>query len=206
MSKPKIGATDNKAFLFSDNKEKQKPSKIETKAPQQPEPQEEEEVEEEQPLSLEEKIAYQKIKNKILKWKSSFPKLTEIHEIEDGMNYEELVELEKLIAFTVGSSNASSKIQTAVVGLTTIMETKAPSLGFNLDGFSKTLLTNEDFRNTLLEIECINSGDFSSPYGRLLMSVVYSAGIVHLSNSARLRNEMESKKVSEEQQQNFKDL
>jgi hypothetical protein len=207
MSKPKITNSDNKEFLNQGTPKKKEEKKKEAPVQEEPvEEVEEEEVQEEQPMTLDEKIAYQKIKNKILKWKASFPKLTEIHEIEEDMNYEELVELERLIAFTVGSANSGAKIQSGVVGLATIMETKAPSLGFNLEGFSKTLMTNEDFRNTLLEIECVHSGDFSSPYGRLLTTMIYSAGIVHLTNSARLRHEMQNKKVDEEKQKEYSGL
>lgn len=147
----------------------------------------------EEELSLEEKLAYQKIRNKIIKWKNSFKEETKMFTLSKNLNYKELVDLEKQIEYAVGTANAGSMIQSTVFGISSIAESKASLVGFHLKGYSATLMSNENFRRLLLELECIHGGNYSSPYYRLASTMFYTAGIVHLSNSQTMKNEKESK-------------
>ena len=157
-------------------------------------------------LSIEEKLAYQKIKNKITKWKRSFPQETKELKIKNDMNYEQLCELEKQIEFTVGTCNAGSMIQSTVFGLSSIAESKSSLVGFHLEGYSKTLMTNENFRKVLLEIECIHGSNYTSPYYRLFSTMFYTAGIVHLTNAEKIKKELSEKVVNEDLQKKFDGL
>lgn len=151
------------------------------------------ELQQKEELTLEEKLAYQKIRNKIIKWKNSFKKETEMFKLSKDLDYKELIDLEKQIEYAVGTANAGSMIQSTVFGISTIVETKSSLVGFHLKGYSATLMSNENFRRLLLELECIHGGNYSSPYYRLASTMFYTAGIVHLSNSQSMKTEMESK-------------
>ena len=83
---------------------------------------------------------------------------------DDSQTYDELVDLEKQIEYTVGTANAGSMIQTTVLGLSTLLENKGPSFGINLQGYSSLLMTNENFKKTLLELECIYGGKHTSSF------------------------------------------
>lgn len=195
MSKPDINSDEIDEELKVDESERdEKPQEKENKS-----------TKEDRELSIEEKLAYQKIRNKITKWKNSFPKETKDFKIKNDMNYDDLVDLEKQIEYSVGTANAGSVIQSTILGATTIIENKGPSIGFQLNGYSSVLMTNENFRKIMLELECIHGGGYSSPYYRLLTTMLYTASIVHLSNKQKIEAKMEDS-ISKEKTDKYNKL
>ena len=145
-------------------------------------------------ISLEGKLALQSIKSKIKKWKSCFPEETKIFKLKENATYEELKDLEKQIEFSVACSNGGAIIQSTVLGAAGIAEQFGPMYGLQLKGYQSVLATNESFRRTLLELECKYSDKmYTSIFGRLASTMIYSGTIVHFSNTQELLKNMNEK-------------
>lgn len=143
-------------------------------------------------LPLEEKIQLTKMKNKIKRWKLTFKDELKDYIVKDDMTYDELVELEKEIQFVIGSNSMNNNIQTGVITLTSTFESIAPKYGLNVQGLSNCIMTNDQFIRCLKEIQCIHSGDYSSPYYRMIQSLAYTSAILHLTNTKKMNQEVES--------------
>jgi len=186
------------------------PNVEEEEEPQQPQQPQQEQEEYEEPLTLEDKLALQKMTMKINKWKSSFPKLTSGFKIEKDMSYDDLYELEKLIEHHVGCCNGGSMIQSGVYATAAMAEKTSPKIGIYLDGYTKALATNQNFNNILKELECKYGGDtYRSPFVRMATTMTYVGSIIHFNNvnaMANNINQKDNKENVENMSETYKDL